>query len=126
MQVRSDLLHECKRPKDSNARRYRRALYSIPISLQMPIPGGLRMTRGVSLDICEGGIGALVPSELRVGDVVEIELRLPTQELNVMAIVRHSCGSHSGFEFLGLSAAEHQQLAGIVSRINPGSRFGNA
>jgi c-di-GMP-binding flagellar brake protein YcgR len=69
-------------------RRPRRVLYSVPIRLHCPTPGGVRTSRGISLDISEGGIGALVQSDLLVGGVVEVDLQLPRCSLCAVAIVR--------------------------------------
>ncbi|HEX8815893.1 MAG TPA: PilZ domain-containing protein [Terriglobales bacterium] len=111
---------------NSAARRSPRTLYSVPMRLRMLMPGGIRTTRGVSLDVGEGGLGALVENSLKVGDVVEMELSLPKQELNAVGIVRYSNSSRCGFEFLGLTADEHQQLAELVGSTNHGFRFASA
>ena len=100
---------------DHGERRCPRAIFSVPINVHMLMPGGVRTTRGVSLDISEGGLGALVQSDLKPGDVIEIDLKLPGQELTAIAIVRHSSSERSGFEFLGLTPEERQQLAGLVA-----------
>lgn len=103
------------RSADHGERRCPRAIFSVPIKVRMLMPGGVRTTRGVSLDISEAGLGALIQNELKPGDVIEIDLKLPAQELTAIAIVRHSSNVRSGFEFLGLTAEERQQLAGLVA-----------
>jgi len=65
-------------------RRYPRTLFSVPVTLRHLMTGGIRSLRGISLDISEGGFGA---------------------------IVRHTSSVRSGFEFLGLTAEERQQIA---------------
>lgn len=47
------------------AQRYPRLLFSIPITLHHLMTGGIRSSHGVSLDISEGGLGALVEAKLR-------------------------------------------------------------
>lgn len=93
---------------------HRRILFSIPITLHHLVRGGVRASHGISLDISEGGLGALVGGTLQVGDTVKIELRLPDQPLSAVAIVRHTSEIRSGFEFLGLTPEERTQLATIV------------
>jgi c-di-GMP-binding flagellar brake protein YcgR len=92
-------------------RRHQRVLYSVPIRLHYLKPGGVRTSRGISLDISEGGLGALVPSDLMVGEAVEIDLQLRRSSLCAVAIVRHSSSRRSGFEFLGLTPEERRQIA---------------
>ena len=72
------------------------------------------MSRGISLDISEGGIGALVQSDLIVGETVEIDLPLTRGVLSLVAIVRHTSNTRSGFEFLGLKQDERLQITNVV------------
>jgi c-di-GMP-binding flagellar brake protein YcgR len=111
----ASLDRSAKGSADRGERRCPRAVFSVPIHVRMLMPGGVRTTRGVSLDISEGGLGALVQSDLKPGDVIEIDLKLPGQELTTIAIVRHSSNVRSGFEFLGLTPEERQRLAGLVT-----------
>ena len=100
----------------AGVQRHRRILFSIPLTLRHLMHGGVRASRGISLDISESGIGALVEGGLHVGDTVEIDLQLPDWQLNAVAIVRHTSSIRSGFEFFGLTADERVQLAAIVGR----------
>jgi c-di-GMP-binding flagellar brake protein YcgR len=84
-------------------RRHHRVLYSAPIRLHCLMPGGVRTCRGITLDISEGGMGALVQNNLMVGEAVEIDLQLPGSSFSAVAIVRHASSARSGFEFLGLT-----------------------
>jgi c-di-GMP-binding flagellar brake protein YcgR len=95
--------------------RYARILFSTPITLQYLTHGGIRRSRGVSLDISEGGLGALVEGSLDAGNTVSLDVKLPNFELKAVAIVRYSSSLRSGFEFVGLTAEERQRLAGFVA-----------
>jgi hypothetical protein len=95
-------------------RRHPRAIFSVPINVRMLMPGGVHNTRGVSLDLSESGIGALVEGQLQVGDTVGIDLQFPDYPLRAVAIVRHTSNVRSGLEFVGLTAEERGHLAGIV------------
>jgi len=66
------------RDVDSSLRRYPRTLFSAPITLRHLCRGGVRTTRGMSLDLGEGGLGALVQGDVQVGETVAIDLRLNT------------------------------------------------
>ena len=104
------------RPAHERVRRHPRRLLTVPIRLHQLVVGGIRTSRGISLDISEGGIGVLVEGGIEAGNLVEIELELPGRALNAVAIVRHSCSARSGCEFVGLRAEERAYLAQVVGR----------
>lgn len=97
-------------------RRHPRALLCVPVTLHHLIAGGVRTTHGISLDISEGGVGALVRGILEVGETVAIELPLPDKTLSAVAIVRHTSHISSGFEFVGLSPEEREQILSISEK----------
>jgi hypothetical protein len=98
----------------ASVQQHPRVLFSIPITLHHLGKDGIRKTRGISLDISEHGLGAIVPGDLQVGETVEIDLCLGERSLSAIAIVRHSSHARSGFEFLGLTAEQRLQIAGVV------------
>jgi hypothetical protein len=104
------------KPHDANEpfRRHARTLFSVPVSLRHLSPGGVRATRGISLDIGEGGMGAIVQGNVQIGDTVAIDLRLWEQSLTTVAIVRHTSGVRSGFEFVGLTPDERIKIANAI------------
>ena len=95
-------------------RRHPRALFSVPITLHHLSGGGVRTTRGITLDISECGLGALVQGNLHVGETVAIDLVLHEHPVSTVAIVRHASNVQAGFEFLGLTAEERQQIINIM------------
>ena len=97
------------------SRRHPRTLFSVPVMLQHLVSGGVGFTRGISLDISESGLGALLKRGLRVGETVSLELGLPDYDLKAAAIVRHSSSARSGFEFLGLTDQERRRISGLVA-----------
>jgi c-di-GMP-binding flagellar brake protein YcgR len=86
----------------------------MPVILRHLVTGGIRTTRGISLDISKGGLGVLVQGDLPVGETVEIDLHLREHPLRTVGIVRHSGGKQSGFEFLGLTAEERLQIENLL------------
>lgn len=92
-------------------RRYPRALLSVPLRLRHLMAGGISTTRGITLDVSQGGLGALVQGDLRLGETVEIDLQFPEHSLTTIAIVRHTSNVRSGFEFLGMTPEERLQIA---------------
>lgn len=96
-------------------RRHPRHMFSVPIRLRHLRPEGIETTRGVTLDISEGGLGAVVEADLYSGETVEIALPLCATPLHAVAIVRYVGETRSGFEFLGLTPAERQQIAAVTT-----------
>ena len=95
-------------------RRHRRVLFSVAIQLHSLTPSGVCSTRGISLDISEGGVGALVQRRLLIGEAVELDLQLPKCSLSAVALVRHCSSNRSGFEFLGLTSEERRQINDVI------------
>jgi hypothetical protein len=96
--------------KSGVARKYPRYPFSVPVTLRHLLPGGFQTTRGMSVDISEGGISAIVQAMLQIGETVEISLPLSAGTIHTIALVRHVTDSRSGFEFLGLTAEERHQI----------------
>lgn len=95
-------------------RRHPRLLYSIPLTLHHLAAGGVRSSRGISLDISESGLGALVEAKLHLGDTIGLDVNLPDYDLNAVGIVRYTSSVRSGFEFVGLTEEERQHIASLV------------
>ena len=95
----------------ARVQRYPRTPFSVPLTIRHLQPGGIETTHGISLDISQGGLGALVEGRLQVGETVTIDLLLQHPPLHTVAITRHTSSIRSGFEFMGLTAEERQQIA---------------
>lgn len=100
--------------QDRPHQRHPRALFSAPVMLRHLSVGGLQSRPGISLDLSQGGLGAIVQSGLRVGEMVEIDVRTPAFVLSAVAVVRYTSSGRSGFEFVGLTNAERQQIASVT------------
>jgi len=98
------------------ARRYPRALFTVPITVRQLSRGGVRTTEGLSLDLGVGGLGAIVRGNVVVGDTVAIDFRLREQPLSTIAVVRHTSNGCSGFEFVGLTPEEQMRIIGVVGK----------
>ena len=64
-----------------STRRYPRWIFSIPFTVRQLDTGGVRKLRGMTLDLSEGGMGALVQGILELGEAVEIDLHFEGQDL---------------------------------------------
>lgn len=91
-------------------RQHPRYLFTVPVTVRHWPPQGFRTARGMTIDISEGGMAAIVPDSLNVGEIVEVDLPLPVGLLNTLATVKYSAENRAGFEFVGLSAQERQQI----------------
>lgn len=94
-------------PKPRSLRRFRVA---VPVLLKMERAGVSETIHGESVNLSESGTGAQFDRELRVGEVVSLNLHLSPGQifLKVPAQVRHSSGRIHGFEFLQTTPAQRQ------------------
>jgi c-di-GMP-binding flagellar brake protein YcgR len=97
-------------PDGGATRQYPRYVFTVPVTIRHWPPQGFKTARGMTVDISEGGMAAIMPDSLRVGEIVEIDLPLPVGLLNTLATVKYNAENRSGFEFVGLSAQERQQI----------------
>jgi hypothetical protein len=104
-------------------RRERRYVSSVPVVLQRFLRFGPFVTRGVSLDISERGMSALVCGAPRVGETVVIELPLPHSPIELLATVRHSSDAKSGFEFYPLSSIAEERIQGWIHELGDQERL---
>ena len=77
-------------------RRHRRLLLEAEVAIRSE--GGL--VSGRTLDVSESGMAAVLPVELRVGETVGLEIRLPTGGATGRATVRSRNVGRHGFEFV--------------------------
>ena len=86
-------------------RRASRHPVEVPVDLTVLRSGVPDCIPGRCLNVGEGGLAAIVAGELRPGDRVGIEMRLPHANLplTAKAVVRHHAQLRCGLEFVGLS-----------------------
>jgi hypothetical protein len=108
----SPLLDKVRRLKQKSwRRRHPRYRADFPVKATALREDGYAEIQGRCSDIGQGGIGTVLNGEVPSGEVVSLELHLPSssKSLAVRAIVRYQKGFVHGLEFLGLS--NEQQLA---------------
>jgi c-di-GMP-binding flagellar brake protein YcgR len=108
----SPLLEKVRRLKQKGwRRRHPRYRADFPLKATALRDDGYTEIQGRCSDIGQGGIGAVLNGELPSGEVISLELHLPSslKSLAIRAIVRYQKGFVHGLEFLGLS--DEQQLA---------------
>ena len=57
--------------------------------------------------------------ELKVGDIMNVTVSLPTERLLLRAAVRRQSGKHFRFEFVDLSAEQVQQVKDASKKMQP-------
>lgn len=73
---------------------------------------------GRSVDLGEGGLGAIAAGELQPGQAVGVEIFLPevSRPVRARALVKYHRQLHCGLQFLGLSKQEHETLRYWINR----------
>lgn len=96
----------------ADRRRHPRYRWIMPVYVSL---GSRSLVRGITIEMSESGMSALMSESLKVGELVKIE---PIAGSKVSGIVRRQNGKICGFEFLNLSWPQVQQLLEI-SRVLP-------
>jgi hypothetical protein len=93
-------------------RRFPRYRADLKLGIRLLGPDGYSQLSGLCNQIGEGGLGAIISTELSIGEVVNLDLSLPSQPqpVSLRAVVRWRERLQHGFEFYG---ATPEQLAAI-------------
>jgi hypothetical protein len=91
--------------REASPRRAPRHSLEIPVDITILRSGVPFLMPGRALNVAEGGMAAVLAGELRPGDSVGVEFRLPLMGLPVRtkAVVRHHARLRCGVEFVNLS-----------------------
>jgi TonB family protein len=98
--------------KQASRRRCSRLRLEAPLDVTVVRAGVPHTLPGRSVNLGEGGVGAVLAGELAAGEAVGVEIWLPsaTEPLRVRAVVRHHDRLRSGMEFSGLSMKQKATL----------------
>jgi TonB family protein len=93
-------------------RRVPRCPLAVPVDVTALRSGVPDCIPGRLLDVGEGGVAVALAGELRRGDSVGVEFRLPntSQSLHAKAVVRHQALLRCGLEFVGLSLEQEAMI----------------
>jgi PilZ domain len=96
----------------SSTRRFVRYRTELPLIVRVLGQDGYMRVHGRCFEINDSGLGAVVTSEFRPGEMVSLELSLPeVPEIQIMrAVVRHRMGFLHGFEFVGILPEQRVHL----------------
>lgn len=73
----------------------------VPITIHSRSGGTLK---GDSVDLSESGIAAILPIEVPLGELVELEFTLPFGDVKTYAVVRQKSAFRYGFQFVSENA----------------------
>jgi len=95
-----------------NRRRIPRYPSAVPLEVTVLRSGIPDRIPGRSLDLGEAGVGAVLAGELRPGEPVGVEFRLPPggTAVRAKALVRHQERLRCGLEFVGLSVEQQEMI----------------
>ncbi len=94
-------------------RHYPRVAADLPMVATVVGDQDVAALQGRCKVVSEGGLGAILPGQIPLGDVVLLELHFPNspETIRVRAAVRHSRRPHYGLEFLTLSEEARRVIA---------------
>jgi hypothetical protein len=104
-------------------RRFPRYPADIRIEIQVFRPSGTVSLWGRSSELGEDGIGGTLTGEVEPGEVVSMELSLPTaiHPMKLRALVRYRAGLRHGFEFLALNSQQKDALHRVCEILATGA-----
>jgi TonB family protein len=99
---------------------------SVPVDVTVLRSGVPDIVPGRLVDVCEGGLAAVLAADLHPGDSVGVQLRLPEMgvALQAKAIIRHRAALRYGMEFLALPAEHQAMIRYWIDSIDPRPAMG--
>lgn len=79
-----------------------RAFRRFMLDIRLVIRTEKEVLHGRTKDLGEGGLGAVIPGDIQIGDMITLELQMPLnhEPLSLQAEVRYRQGFQYGFRFL--------------------------
>ena len=101
-------------PEEQAGKKERRRSPRYPLDQRLTVTAKVQGKQatiyGRTIDISECGLGAVISGFLERGDSVSVEFNTSAGDLRLTALVRFVHGFRHGFEFIGMSTAESQNL----------------
>ena len=107
--------------RKSSTRRYARYRTELPLIVKVLGQEGYLRIHGRCFEIAENGLGAVITSEFRAGEMVSLEFAIPNvkDQQNYRAVVRHRMGFLHGFEFVGILPEQREQIKNYCRTLAP-------
>ncbi len=99
--------------------------YDLDLHLEVSIAGETSVGR--SRDLSVSGIGAYIPCELQVGQYVNVFMRVPFKQRDLMcsAVVRNRSGYKYGMEFSNIKSSQQEFLHEVCTTLSNLSSLNN-
>ena len=98
--------------KSADMRRWPR--YAIDVRLRATVRTGNadRTVHGRGTEMGKGGMAALLPIELAIGDTIKVDITFPycTQSFTLAAVVRNRSSFTYGVEFMSINSAQQAEI----------------
>lgn len=107
--------------RKSSTRRFARYRTELPLIVKVLGQEGYMRIHGRCFEIAENGLGAVVTSEFRAGEMVSLEFSIPNvvDQQSLRAVVRHRMGFLHGFEFVGILPEQREQIKSYCRSLSP-------
>jgi len=111
-----DPRNDLQAPPPPGYRVARRRHLAVPLNVTVLRSGVPDAVPGRSVDVCEGGLGAILAAEVHPGELVGVEFRLP-DSASVLAKARvcYQDRLRCGLQFLGISAEQKAAIEAWAS-----------
>jgi c-di-GMP-binding flagellar brake protein YcgR len=106
-------------PKQSERRKHSRFALVASITVQTNISERLINSKGMTVEISQGGVSAYLREEFEAGQQVTLQVDLPPDPLTVSAVVRSRMGYRYGFQFLNLLPEQGQKIQASCKGVPP-------
>jgi len=105
----------------SSTRRFARYRTELPLIVKVLGRDGYMRVHGRCFEINDSGLGAVVTSEFRPGEMVSLEFSIPeVPEVQALrAVVRHRMGFLHGFEFVGILPQQRDHIRTYCRTLPP-------
>jgi hypothetical protein len=84
--------------EEAKTRRHARFILEVDVTVRSPTLG---LIPGMSIEMSESGMSAILPVEVPVGETVDLRINLPLGPVDRRAVVRNRNAFRHGFEFGG-------------------------
>ena len=91
----------------TDARRYPRFKVEVDVTVRSKTLG---LVPGMTMEVSESGMSAILPVDLPVGETVELQMRLPLGSVDLRAVVRNRNAFRYGFVF-----ADHEMARKLIN-----------
>ncbi|HEV2716190.1 MAG TPA: PilZ domain-containing protein [Terriglobales bacterium] len=105
--------------KQLEPRKHSRFALVASITVQTNISERLIKSKGMTVEISQGGVSAYLREEFEAGQQVTLQVDLSADSLTLSAVVRSRIGYRYGFQFLNLLREQGQKIQASCKGVPP-------